>query len=101
MEVVQVKYSNNKSGTYVEYRLKMNTRSLEELNAYDQFLQKSIRKEFEPLFKVHGMDFATEKSYVVCEGEDMYLVICLQGATTPQLEQCLVGMGIGKSGGES
>ena len=94
MEAVNVSYANNKSGTYVEFRLKIYTRSLEELNAYDKFLQKSIKQDFKTLFDDYGMDFSTEASYIVSEGEDMYMVMCLCGETTPELERKLSEIGV-------
>ena len=60
--VVDVFYSNNKAGTYVQFELPVNCRELSELNAYDKILQRQISQDFEELFEVFAMDFSSESS---------------------------------------
>ena len=94
--IVDVFYSNNKAGTYVQFELPVNCRELSELNAYDKILQRQISQDFEELFEVFAMDFSTESSYLVQDGEKSKLVICLQGKTTDELEEKLASFGVQK-----
>lgn len=96
MEDIDVFYSNTKAGTYVQFKLPVNTCELEELNAYDKHLQKQIKKDFSKLIENFSLDFSTESSYIIHEGEKSYLMICLQGKTTKELEETLKKIGISK-----
>ena len=73
--LVDVFYSNNKAGTYVQFELPVNCRELSELNSYDKILQKQISKDFSDLFKQFSMDFSTESSYLVNDKENFKLIL--------------------------
>jgi len=94
MEEIEVFYSCNKAGTYIQFRWPVNCCELNELIVYDKILQKQIQEDFAPLIKEFDLDFSTESSYLVHDGEKKYLVICLQGKTTPELESSLSKAGI-------
>ena len=94
--LVDVFYSNNKAGTYVQFELPVNCRELSELNSYDKILRRQISKDFSDLFKQFSMDFSTESSYIVNDKENFKLIICLQGVTTKELEEKLALLGIKK-----
>lgn len=91
---IDVWYSNTKAGTYVQFKLPVNTYELGELNAYDKYFQKQIREDFSALIKDFLLDFSTESSYLIREGEKNCLVICLQGKTSRALEKELAKLGI-------
>lgn len=91
---IEVFYSNNKSGTYIQFRWPVNSCALDELATYDRALQKQIREEFLPVMEKFDMDFATESSYLIHDDDGNYLVICLNGKTSPELERCLSEAGI-------
>ena len=74
---VQVSYYTNKAGTYVEFRMDCSTRSLSEMNSWNDYLMKSIRQNFKELFKEYGMDFSSDSAYVVPCGEQAKMVVCL------------------------
>ncbi|MBP5458838.1 MAG: hypothetical protein J6Y62_01490 [Clostridia bacterium] len=105
MEPVDVCYENNKSGTYVQFRMMVHTNDLEELKAYSDFVMSNIQKDFKTLFDVYGMAFTTSTCYVLPVGdvaESLYLIVCLQGKTSPELEDTLQKMGVkrGKFNGQ-
>lgn len=96
MDKIDLFYSNTKAGTYIQFKMPVNTCELEELNSYDKYLKKQINKEFGDIIKDYDMEFSTDSSYIIGEGETNYLVICLQGETTPELENTLKKTGIEK-----
>lgn len=100
MEAADVCYANNKTGTYVQFRLEVFTNDLSELNAYSKFLMKSIQKDFHVLFDVYGMSFTTDSAYITPSEHGMYLAVCLLGETTPELEETLQRNGIERRGFE-
>lgn len=99
MDPVDVCYSNNKSGTYVQFRMRVHTNDLSELNSYSKFLMNSVEKDFKSLFDTYGMAFTTESCYVVPDKDGkLYAVICIQGETTPELEDTLRRIGVERRG---
>lgn len=101
MEPVDVCYENNKSGTYVQFRMKVHTNDLEELKAYSNFVMNNIQRDFKVLFDVYGMAFTTESCYVLPVkdvAESLYLITCLQGKTSPALDETLKKMGVKRGG---
>lgn len=98
MGPVDVCYANNKTGTYVQFRLEVFTNDLSELDSYSRFLMKNIQKDFHTLFDVYNMAFTTESAYIVPSDRGMYLAVCLLGETTPELEETLRRTGIERRG---
>lgn len=94
MITIDTQFIQNKSGTYVEFKMKVETFELTELNAYDKYMRKAIKQDFEELFTKHQMDFTTEGAYVVTKNDALYLIVCLNGETTNALENCLLAYGI-------
>lgn len=100
MQPVDVCYENNKTGTYVQFRLEVFTNDLNELMAYSNFLMKGIQRDFPPLFNLYDMAFTNESCYLLPSKDGMYLVTCLLGDTTPELEDTLRRLGIERRGFE-
>lgn len=98
MEQIQVCYSTNKAGTYIQFKWPVTSCELNELVEYDKYLQDQIWQEFGSLAEDFGLEFYTDSSYLIHEDENQYLVICLQGKTSEKLEDTLVKMGISKVG---
>ena len=96
MEVIEVIYQNTKAGTYVQFKLPVNSCELGELNAYDKYLQKQISEEFRDLIEKFSLDFSTDSSYLIHDNGKSCLMICLQGTTTPELERELKKIGVEK-----
>lgn len=93
---IDVFYSNVKAGTYVQFKLEVNSCELSEIMAYDRLFQKQIRNDFKPLIKRFQLDFTTDNSYIVHEDGKNILMICLQGKTTPEFESALKRAGINR-----
>ena len=93
---IDVCYSNNKAGTYVQFQLPVNCSELQELSVYDKLLQAGIKKNFSELFDEFKMDFSTESSYIVNENGKDNLIICVVGKTNEELEKFLAKKGICK-----
>lgn len=96
MEKVDVCYATNKNGVYVQFKLTVHARELSELNAYDEFMRKSIEKDFKVLFDLYGMDFSTDSAYVIRMEDKNHLVSCLNGDWSPELEETLGNLGVEK-----
>ena len=94
MESVDVCYQNTKAGTYVQFRMPIQASEAAEVTAYDNFLRKSIQKDFKSLIDRFEMDFSTDSSYILPHGEKLDLCVCLLGETTPELEEALAEIGV-------
>lgn len=98
MQPVDVCYENNKTGTYVQFRLEVFTNDLQELMAYSNFLMKGFQRDFAVLFKTYDMAFTNASCYLLPSKKGMYLINCILGDTTPQLEDTLKRLGIERRG---
>ena len=96
MEQVDVCYTTNKSGIYVQFMLPVSTCELEELNLYDEFMRQSIKEDFGILFKTFGMEFTTPGAYIIHSGEKNCLVNCIQANYSSDLENTISRLGIEK-----
>lgn len=96
MEKIEVSYSINKSGTYVQFKYPVFAYELNELIAYDKFFQEQIWEMFKELAEKFNLNFSTDSSYLIHEGDEQYLVICLIGQSSPELEKELIKFGIHK-----
>ena len=96
MDQVDVCYTNNKSGTYIQFMLPVFSCELEELNLYDEFMRKSIKEDFSILFDTFGMEFTTPKAYIIRNNDKNYLVNCIQSDYSPDLENTINRLGIEK-----
>lgn len=96
MDQVDVCYTNNKSGTYIQFMLPVFSCELEELNLYDEFMRKSIKEDFSILFDTFGMEFTTPKAYIIRNNDKNCLVNCIQSDYSPDLENTINRLGIEK-----
>ena len=95
MEEVTVCYNNGtKAGVYIEFKMPIHAFSIEDMNAYDRFMRENIKRQFGDLMKKYELDFSTDTSYVINDGDKTYLVSCLLGAKSRDLDRELEQMGI-------